>query len=78
VINCWAKSGGKSATSEAEKLLAKMHALHERGDPDVKPNVVTYGAVIDSFAKSGEPGAASRADSKSWLSCGATFTHLSS
>ena len=39
-----------------------MHQLHEQGDPDIKPNVVTYGAVIDSYAKSGEKGAASRAD----------------
>jgi hypothetical protein len=39
-----------------------MHRLHERGDPHVKPNVVTYGAVIDAYAKSGEHGAAARAD----------------
>jgi Pentatricopeptide repeat domain len=39
-----------------------MHQLHEDGDPDVKPNVVTYGAVIDAYAKSGEKGAAARAD----------------
>jgi hypothetical protein len=39
-----------------------MHKLHEQGDPDIKPNVVTYGAVIDSFAKSCEKGAAARAD----------------
>jgi hypothetical protein len=47
---------------EAEKLLATMHQLYEDGDPDVKPNVVTYGAVIDAYAKSGEKGAAARAD----------------
>ena len=39
-----------------------MHELHEQGDPDIKPNVVTYGAVIDSYSKSGLKGAASRAD----------------
>ena len=39
-----------------------MHELHGKGDPDIKPNVVTYGAVIDSYAKSGEKGAAARAD----------------
>lgn len=47
---------------EAEKLLFKMHRLHEMGDPDVKPSVVTYGAVIDAYAKSGEKGSAARAD----------------
>lgn len=62
VINSLAKSGGKGACNDAEKLLSKMHYLYERGDRDVKPNVVTYGAVIDSFAKSGEPDAATRAD----------------
>lgn len=40
-----------------------MHKLHEMGDPDVKPNVVSYGAVIDCFSKCGEADAASRADS---------------
>ena len=39
-----------------------MHMLHKNGDPDIKPNVVTYGAVIDAHAKSGERGAAARAD----------------
>ena len=39
-----------------------MHKLNEEGDTDVKPNVVTYGAVIDSYAKSGERGSATRAD----------------
>ena len=57
-----AKSGGKDAAREAEKLLAKMHKLYEQGDLHVKPNVVTYGAVIDAYAKSGEKHAAARAD----------------
>jgi hypothetical protein len=62
VINAWAKSGGKGAAAEAEKLLARMQKLHAAGDPDIKPNVVTYGAVIDSYAKCGEKGAAAKAD----------------
>jgi pentatricopeptide repeat protein len=62
VINAVAKAGRKGGADDAEKLLAKMHQLYAMGDPDVKPNVVTYGAVIDSFAKSGEPDAAGRAD----------------
>ena len=39
-----------------------MHTLHKSGNLDIKPNVVTYGAVIDAHAKSGERGAAARAD----------------
>jgi hypothetical protein len=62
VINAWAKSGGRGAALEAEKLLSKMHKLYEMGDADVKPSVVTYGAVIDAYAKSGEKGSAARAD----------------
>ena len=31
---------------EAENLLSKMHILHEMGEKHVKPNVVTYGAVV--------------------------------
>ena len=62
VINSLAKSGGKDAAKEAEMLLSKMHKLHENGDVHVKPNVVTYGAVIDAYAKSGEKYAAARAD----------------
>mgnify|MGYP005680687427 CR=1 FL=1 len=62
VINSLAKSGGKDAAKEAEKLLGKMHKLYEEGDLHVKPNVVTYGAVIDAYAKSGEKYAAARAD----------------
>lgn len=63
VINAIAKSGAKGAAQEAESLLDKMHALHEGGDPDIKPNVVTYGAVIDAYAKAMDAGAAARADS---------------
>ena len=46
VINALAKSGKVDSASEAENLLSKMHMLHEMGDPDVKPNVVTYCAVV--------------------------------
>ena len=28
-----------------------MHTLYNAGNPHVKPNVVTYGAVIDAHAK---------------------------
>lgn len=58
-----AKSGGKEAAEEAEELLNQMHETSSAGNRDVRPNVVTYGAVIDAYAKSGERGAAARADS---------------
>ena len=62
MINCLAKSGGKDAAEEAERLLSFMHHRHDAGETDVKPNVVTYGAVIDAYAKGGQKGAAARAD----------------
>ena len=55
-------SGGKGSADEAERLLQKMHQLYASGDNEVKPNVVSYGAVIDAFAKCGETGSAARAD----------------
>ena len=39
-----------------------MHVMYDHVDLSVKPNVVTYGAVSDSFAKSTERNATARAD----------------
>lgn len=53
VIHAWAKSGrGEEACDEAEKLLQKMHHLHKSGvNIHAKPDVSTYTAVIDCWAK---------------------------
>lgn len=39
-----------------------MEAKYQAGDADLKPNTFTYNAVINALAKSGEPGAAARAE----------------
>jgi len=39
-----------------------MEAKYMAGDMDLKPNTFTYNAVINALAKSGEPGAAARAE----------------
>jgi hypothetical protein len=65
VIKAWAKSGdGEHAAMEAEKLLKKMHELHNLGSEYVhlKPDVVTYNAVINCWAQLHKPDAASRAE----------------
>jgi pentatricopeptide repeat protein len=39
-----------------------MEAKYLAGDTDLKPNTYTYNAVISALAKSGETGAAARAE----------------
>ena len=39
-----------------------MESKYLAGDMDLKPNTFTYNAVINALAKSGEPGAAARAE----------------
>ena len=39
-----------------------MEAKYLAGDADLKPNTFTYNAVINALAKSGEVGAAARAE----------------
>jgi hypothetical protein len=53
VIHAWAKSGrGEEACVEAEKILQKMHHLYQSGvNSQAKPDVSTYTAVIDCWAK---------------------------
>lgn len=39
-----------------------MEKRYRDGDPDIKPNTRTHTSVIDAYAKSGERGAARRAE----------------
>ena len=52
----------RGAASRAEALLSQMESKYLAGDLDLKPNTFTYNAVINSLAKSGEPGAARKAE----------------
>lgn len=61
LLNCWAKSGSRSAARRAEEILAEMKTeYNENGDIRAKPNTRTYTTVIDVLAKSGEKGSAYR------------------
>ena len=53
VIVGWTNSDDPRAAFNAEVLLHKMEYLASHGHPLVKPNVVTYSAVINAFSKFG-------------------------
>eukprot|EP00553_Chaetoceros_curvisetus_P013306 CAMPEP_0204638090 /NCGR_PEP_ID=MMETSP0717-20131115/38520_1 /ASSEMBLY_ACC=CAM_ASM_000666 /TAXON_ID=230516 /ORGANISM="Chaetoceros curvisetus" /LENGTH=178 /DNA_ID=CAMNT_0051657741 /DNA_START=155 /DNA_END=688 /DNA_ORIENTATION=+ len=58
VIDTWAKSGNKDGAAKAMNLLKQMERLYvEEGQRGMKPNVYTYSACINAFAKSTDPSA---------------------
>ena len=52
----------RGAASRAEALVSQTESKYLAGDLDLKPNTLTYNAIINSLAKSGEPGAARKAE----------------
>ncbi len=44
-----------TALPKAQSVFDAMIAAFKSGDENLKPNVVTYGALIDAWAKAGEP-----------------------
>jgi pentatricopeptide repeat protein len=50
------------STDEAEDLLTQMEDLHESGELEECPNVISYSAVVDGFSRSREEGASNRAE----------------
>ena len=53
VIVGWTNSDDPNAALKAESLLQRMESLASNGNQLVKPNVVTYSAVINAFSKDG-------------------------
>ncbi len=63
MLDAWAKSGGGRASAErAEEILEWMDRLHKGGNPDVKPDTITFNAVLDAWARSGDRMAPRRAE----------------
>ena len=63
VLDAWAKSGGGRAAAErAEEILEWMDRLYKGGNPDVKPDTITFNAVLDAWARSGDRVAPHRAE----------------
>jgi pentatricopeptide repeat protein len=53
-LDAWAKSGeGEAAAERAEAILEWMDRLNKSGNGDVKPDTITFNAVIDAWARSG-------------------------
>ena len=55
VIRAWAKSGRIEGPEMAEAILSLMHDLHENGWEDSRPNLISYGAVMDAWNQSRHP-----------------------
>lgn len=52
----------KGRMEEAEDVLKQMEDMNEAGELDGPPTVVSYGAVLDGYARSTETGASHRAE----------------
>ncbi len=53
MIDAMAKSGAKGAGDKAEAILNKMQAKYDTRDIHVKPDIQSFGAVLNYWAKEG-------------------------
>lgn len=62
-MDAWAKSGGgRKAAERAEEILEWMDRLYKSGNYCVRPDTITFNAVLDAWARSGDRMAAHRAE----------------
>lgn len=62
-MDAWAKSGGgRKAAERAEEILEWMDRLYKSGNTSVRPDTITFNAVLDAWARSGDRMAAHRAE----------------
>ncbi|KAL7581741.1 hypothetical protein ACA910_022278 [Epithemia clementina (nom. ined.)] len=57
ILTCWARSGRKDSGDIANQLLTEMK---ESDDNNLKPDSISYGAVIDAFGKTNNPHGAAK------------------
>eukprot|EP00571_Detonula_confervacea_P002530 CAMPEP_0172318850 /NCGR_PEP_ID=MMETSP1058-20130122/36021_1 /TAXON_ID=83371 /ORGANISM="Detonula confervacea, Strain CCMP 353" /LENGTH=831 /DNA_ID=CAMNT_0013033769 /DNA_START=163 /DNA_END=2655 /DNA_ORIENTATION=- len=63
VLMAWANTRGDSSAGEkAEELLGQMQEMYEGGNGDVKPDTVTYNAVLKVWGKCGHSDAGERSE----------------
>lgn len=63
MLDAWAKSGGgRKAAERAEEILEWMDHLYKAGNDEVSPDTITFNAVLDAWARSGDRMAAQRAE----------------
>ena len=59
----WAKSGGgRPAAERAEEILEWMDRLCKQGNKDVAPDTISFNAVLDAWARSGDRNAPRRCE----------------
>ena len=46
ILTAWANNGEKDAGEKAEQLLQRMEEMYSKGNWDIKPDTITYNAVI--------------------------------
>lgn len=61
-INALARSGEKDAARKAIDLLSEMVELCQLGDKDVRPNLISFNAVLNTLSKARTVEAAQRAE----------------
>ena len=60
VVVGWTNSEDPDAAIKAEKILWRMERLYQSGRELVKPNVITFSAVINAYSKRGDAKKAER------------------
>ena len=62
LISCWGRSGERMAPTRAEEILQDMYedSTLKNNNTLVQPDVITFTAVIDAWAKSQDPAAGAR------------------
>jgi pentatricopeptide repeat protein len=53
VLNAWAWSDRPEACDKVEKWMQCLKRLHQEGWPDLKPNVVLYNILLNTWARAG-------------------------
>jgi len=62
IMHIYSYNKEESAPLRCEELLNEMHELYRAGDLSLKPTVMSFNTLLNTYAKSNMPGAADRAE----------------